>query len=64
MFETSLEISENYYGKQHIKTANTINSLGIIYKDLGELKSAEEMYEISLKITENHYGKQHIKTVN
>lgn len=63
MYETSLKIKENHYGKNHVEATMEIANLGNVYRQLGDLEKAKEMYEVSIEILESHYGKNHIETV-
>jgi Flp pilus assembly protein TadD len=54
---------ENALGVEHTSTLDTVNNLGILYKNQGKLDEAEEMYMRALKGTEKALGVEHISTL-
>jgi len=51
-------------GPDHTLTLNTVNNLGLLYKDQGKLKEAEEMLLRALIAYEKALGPDHISTLN
>ncbi len=45
-----LKIQENNFGENCIQSANTLGNLGLIYKDIEDLKKAKEYLSKCLKI--------------
>jgi tetratricopeptide (TPR) repeat protein len=44
----TLQGKEKAWGPEHRSTLDTVNNLGILYKDLGQLDEAEKMYQRAL----------------
>jgi tetratricopeptide (TPR) repeat protein len=44
---------------EHISTLDTVNSLGVLYADLGRLDEAEKMYQRALGGFEKRLGYEH-----
>jgi hypothetical protein len=44
MYQRALQGKEKAWGLEHILTLDTINNLGLLYKDQGKLVEAEQMY--------------------
>jgi tetratricopeptide (TPR) repeat protein len=57
-----LEIREARLGKDHPETAQTLNNLANIYKDMGRYGKAEPLFHRSLAIKEAKLGKDHPDT--
>ena len=51
-------------GPEHISTLDTVNSLGLLYKEQGKLAEAEEMHQWVLQRQENALGPMYISTLN
>ncbi|KAI4940627.1 hypothetical protein J4E91_011308 [Alternaria rosae] len=49
MYERALQGYEEALGRNHSSTLNTVNNLGILYKDQGKLGEAEKTYERALR---------------
>ncbi|KAL9607687.1 MAG: hypothetical protein Q9167_007423 [Letrouitia subvulpina] len=49
MYMRALKGYEKAWGTEHKSTLDTVNSLGILYKDQGKMAKAEEMYMRALK---------------
>ena len=49
MYKRALKGKEKVLGEDHTSTFETVNNVGILYKDLNKLGKAEEMYEWALK---------------
>jgi tetratricopeptide (TPR) repeat protein len=63
MYERALKGKEKAWGPEHTSTLDTVNNLGIIYKDQGKFKEAEEMYNRALKGYEKALGPNHPSTL-
>ena len=50
-------------GRDHTSTLDTVNKLGILYKDQGKLAEAEKMYERALEGYEKAWGPEHTSTL-
>ena len=61
-FENALAIKENYYGKDHPKTAATLGNLGNVWGSLGDYEKKKDLLTRALEIYEKHYGKDHPNT--
>jgi len=44
MYQQALRGYKKACGPDHTSTLNTVNNLGILYKDQGKMAEAEEMY--------------------
>jgi Tfp pilus assembly protein PilF len=49
MFVRALKGYEEAWGPKHTSTLDTVNNLGLLYKNQGKMKEAEEMYVRALK---------------
>jgi tetratricopeptide (TPR) repeat protein len=49
MYQRALQGKEKAWGLEHTSTLNTVNNLGVLYKDLGRLNEAEKMYQRALQ---------------
>jgi len=58
-FNRALAIGEAAYGPEHPQVAISINNLGGVLKDLGDLQGAKKNYERALAIDETAYGPDH-----
>ena len=59
MYERSLKITKGIYGEDHDGVAITLNNLGAVYHDLGDVHKSKEYAEEALKIMEAIYGPRH-----
>ena len=48
MYQRAMEGYEKALGRDHTSTLNTVNNLGILYRDQGRLTEAESMYQRAL----------------
>lgn len=48
MYQRALAGKEKTWGPQHTSTLNTVNNLGNLYRNLGRLEDAEQMYQRAL----------------
>jgi tetratricopeptide (TPR) repeat protein len=48
MYQRALQGYEKAWGPEHTSTLDTVNNLGILYKELGRLDEAEKMYQRAL----------------
>jgi Tfp pilus assembly protein PilF len=67
MYERALAGYEKALGPDHTSTLDTVNNLGILYRDRGKLAEAEQMYKRALAGKEKALGPDHtstLKTVN
>ena len=55
----SLKIRQSLLGENHCDVATSLNDLGGLYKNMGNLPKAEEYYLKSLKIRQNLFGEDH-----
>jgi tetratricopeptide (TPR) repeat protein len=49
MYQRALQGFEKAWGPEHTSTLDTVNNLGILYKNLGQLDEAEKMYQRALQ---------------
>jgi len=49
MYELALQGREEALGPKHMLTLDTVNNLGILYKNQGKLAEAEQMYNRALQ---------------
>ena len=54
---------EEALGAKHTSTLDTVNNLGVLYKNQGRMKEAEEMYLRALKGKEEALGAKHTSTL-
>jgi CHAT domain-containing protein/Tfp pilus assembly protein PilF len=59
IIERALEIRERVLGPDHPDLAACLNSLGILYKNKGDLVKAEALYQRALAIREKTMGSEH-----
>jgi tetratricopeptide (TPR) repeat protein len=52
------------WGAKHTSTLDTVNNLGILYRDQGRMKEAEEMYVRALRGFEDAWGAKHTSTLD
>jgi len=62
LFNRSLEIQTNLYGKNHIRTAWTKVRMSFLYKELKNYTKARDLLEHSYKVYKGYYGQKHPKT--
>lgn len=58
--ESALEIRENLLGRDHVDTAECLNSLGLLARAKGQFDDAETLYRESLAIRRSLLGDDHI----
>src|SRR5579859_4432330 len=63
-YERALRIYEKAFRVNHIKTASTINNLGITYRSQGKYDEAISQYERALRIYEKAFGVDHINSAD
>ena len=59
LFERALTIDEHMLGPEHSDTAASLNNLGLLLQEQGDLAGARPYYERSLAITEKVLGPDH-----
>ncbi|MGB9300659.1 MAG: tetratricopeptide repeat protein, partial [Anaerolineae bacterium] len=55
-------IDEAVYGNDHPEVATDLSNLGLVLRELGDLKGARECYGRALAIRRRVYGEEHPKT--
>jgi len=55
---------EKAWGPEHTSTLDTVNNLGILYRNQGKLVEAEEMYQRALDGKEKTWGPEHTSTLD
>jgi tetratricopeptide (TPR) repeat protein len=63
LYTRALKGYEEAWGPEHVETLDTVNNLGILYKDQGKLKEAEEMLLRVLRGFEDALGAKHTSTL-
>ncbi|KAI4767751.1 purine and uridine phosphorylase [Aureobasidium sp. EXF-3400] len=63
MYERALAGKENALGLEHKSTLDTVNNLGLLYRDQGRLAEAEAMYGRALAGYEKALGPEHTSTL-
>ena len=58
MYNRALRGCEEALGPNHTSTLDTVNNLGLLYKDQGKLAEAEKMYDRALQGYEDALGPQ------
>ena len=61
--EQALSVRRKLYGDDNSETAESLNSLGILYSAKGNLDTALQYYEQTLTIQKKLFGHEHQKTV-
>ncbi|KAF2786019.1 hypothetical protein K505DRAFT_193517, partial [Melanomma pulvis-pyrius CBS 109.77] len=56
MYQRALQGKEKAWGPEHTSTLDTVNNLGILYKNQGKLVEAEKMYQRALQGYEKALG--------
>jgi len=64
MLVRALRGKEEAWGAKHTSTLNTVNNLGVLYKDQDKMKEAEEMYLRALRGYEEARGAKHTSTLD
>ncbi|KAH6383964.1 hypothetical protein HBI60_252390 [Parastagonospora nodorum] len=64
MYQRALQGYEKAWGPEHTSTLNTVNNLGVLYKNLGRLDEAEKMYQRALQGKEKAWGPEHTSTLD
>jgi Tetratricopeptide repeat len=59
LFERALRIYEASHGLDHPNVAISLDHLGLVVRDLGELVEARSLFERALRIREAGYGSDH-----
>ena len=62
--QSALEIQQMLLGTDHIRTAATVNSMGIISTKMGQYEQALEFYERALKIMEGNSQVRNVATAD
>jgi tetratricopeptide (TPR) repeat protein len=63
MYNRALASYEMALGPEQTSTLNTVNNLGLLYKDQGHLEDAERMYNCALTGKEKAWGPEHTSTL-
>ena len=63
MFQRALAGSEQILGHHHISTLDTVNNLGILYRDQGKMTEAEQMFQRALVGFKSQLGPGHRRTI-
>ena len=63
MYERALAGKEEALGAEHSSTLDTLNNLGILYRDQGKLEEAEQMYQQALTGYEKALAAEHTSTL-
>ena len=58
----SLDYAQSNFGKTHIHTARSLNTLGFLYHLFGDFQSAEPLYQTALEIRIANLGQHHLDT--
>ncbi|OQD62219.1 hypothetical protein PENPOL_c013G09674 [Penicillium polonicum] len=64
MYQRALTGYEKALGPDHRSTLDTVHDLGLLYKNQGKLKQAEEMYLRALTGYEKALGPDHTSTLD
>ncbi|RDW91132.1 hypothetical protein BP5796_02297 [Coleophoma crateriformis] len=64
MYERALAGYEKAWGPEHTSTLDTVNNLGLLYKNQGRMAEAETMYERALAGKEKAWGPEHTSTLD
>jgi tetratricopeptide (TPR) repeat protein len=64
LLERALAGKEKALGRDHASILNTVNNLGLLYRDQGNLDEAEQMYIRALAGKEKALGRDHTSTLN
>jgi tetratricopeptide (TPR) repeat protein len=59
LFKESLEVYKKALGEEHPRYAKSLNSLGALYYEMGDYKSAELYYKQALEIQKKALGQEH-----
>ncbi|KAL3479409.1 hypothetical protein BJX99DRAFT_222567, partial [Aspergillus californicus] len=62
MFQQALAGYEKVLGPDHPSTLYTVNNLGLLYKDKGKLKEAEQVFQQALAGFDKALGPDHSVT--
>ena len=63
MYQQALAGKEKALGPNHTSTLDTVNNLGVLYRDQGKLAQAEQMYRRALMGFQKSLGLEHPSTV-
>ncbi|KAL2829086.1 hypothetical protein BJY01DRAFT_240744 [Aspergillus pseudoustus] len=63
MYQRALAGTERALGPDHTSTLDTVNNLGILYKNQGKLQEAKEMYQRALEGYKKALGPDHTSTL-
>ena len=61
LLKRAIQINEMDHGEDHVAVANTLNSLGHAYGELGESRKQKELLERAFKSQERHHGEDHFE---
>ncbi|SLM36784.1 beta transducin-like protein het-e4s [Lasallia pustulata] len=64
MFQRALEGYEKAWGPEHTSTLDTVNNLGILYRNQGKMAEAEAMFRRALEGYEKAWGPEHTSTLD
>jgi tetratricopeptide (TPR) repeat protein len=64
LYLRALRGKEEALGAKHTSTLDTVNNLGMLYKNQGKLKEAEGMYLRALRGYEEAWGAKHMSTLD
>eukprot|EP00924_Labyrinthula_sp_SR-Ha-C_P004142 augustus_masked-scaffold_3-processed-gene-15.16-mRNA-1 protein AED:0.11 eAED:0.12 QI:0/-1/0/1/-1/1/1/0/831 len=62
-FFQALEIKRNIFGRDHASVATLLNNLAHVYKDIGDLETAQKHGKEAVEILEKVLGSQHPHTI-
>jgi tetratricopeptide (TPR) repeat protein len=64
LYVRALKGYEEVWGPKHASTLDTVNNLGLLYRNQGKMKEAEEMYVRALEGKEEAWGPKHTSTLD
>jgi tetratricopeptide (TPR) repeat protein len=60
--ERALEVAKRARGPEHPETANALDNLGLLFKNIGGYAKAEPLYQEALRIRQKVLGSEHPDT--
>jgi tetratricopeptide (TPR) repeat protein len=64
MYQRALQGYDKAWGPEHTSTLDIVNSLGLLYTNLGRLDEAEKMFQRALQGREKAWGPEHTVTLD
>ncbi len=64
LFRRALDSDEKTYGSDHPEVATTLNNLGNVLREQGQLDEAKNLFQRALRIFQEVLGDDHEKTAN